>query len=454
MKTLDVMKRASRNIGRSKGRTVLTSLAIAVGAFTIMMSLAAGAGTREYSKNLIESNIDPQSMIAFKDKALNQGNRVGQAPLREYGESKDPSSGLELITQADIDTLSKRSDVDWVEPFYQISIQYAKFEGNDKKYTMDVARYNPSIKSDVTAGELPVKGTRIGQDDIVLPESFAKILGVEASDLIGKKVTITVKSPPDQPSQDELAQLFASGGTEAVQERIKGKTKDIMFEVRAVTRESGSPSLVGGSGSASIDTRSAYDISEYTTKGTDAYHKYYTMTVRAKDGVKPADLKKSLEKDNKIYSMTAEDMQQLVFQFVDVLQYIVTGFGVLALIASVFGIVNTQYISVLERTSQIGLMKALGMRSRKISQLFRYEAAWIGFIGGAIGVGLAWVATYFLNPWITNALNLGEGRYLLKFEWFSAIELLLALIVIAVLAGWFPARKAAKLDPIEALRTE
>jgi putative ABC transport system permease protein len=60
-------------------------------------------------------------------------------------------------------------------------------------------------------------------------------------------------------------------------------------------------------------------------------------------------------------------------------------FGILALIASVFGIINTQYISVLERTREIGLMKALGMRGRHVSRLFQYEAAWIGFLGGTLG---------------------------------------------------------------------
>ena len=63
--------------------------------------------------------------------------------------------------------------------------------------------------------------------------------------------------------------------------------------------------------------------------------------------------------------------------------------GILALIASVFGIINTQYISVLERTQQIGLMKALGMRGKHVAKLFRYEAASIGLLGGVIGAALA-----------------------------------------------------------------
>lgn len=454
MKRLDIARRAGRNLRQSKGRTLLTAFAIAVGAFTIMMSLAAGAGTRQYAKNLIESNIDPQALMVFKDKSLDQGSSVGQAGLQEYSEDKDPLSGLEMFTQSDIDKLRARNDVDWVEPFYQIKVDYAIFEGSSKKYTIDVSRYDPSIKSEVVAGTLPPKGQRIGVDEVVMPDSFAKVLGQSPKELIGKRVTLTVSSQPAELSQDELQQLYITGGASAVQERMKGETKDITLTIRAFTATSASSSAVSSSGSAAtIDTQTAYDISEYTTKGTSDYHKYYTATVRAKDGVKSEELKQRLI-DAGYGAMTAQDMQQIIFQFVDVLQYIVTGFGVLALIASVFGIINTQYISVLERTSQIGLMKALGMPNRGIGKLFRYEAAWIGFLGGLIGIMLAWVAVYFLNPWVTQVLNLGDGNYLLSFEWMSAGLLLISLILVAIVAGWFPSRKAAKLDPIEALRTE
>ena len=129
------------------------------------------------------------------------------------------------------------------------------------------------------------------------------------------------------------------------------------------------------------------------------------------------------------------------------------GFGALAILASIFGIINTQYISVLERTQQIGLMKALGMRSRDVRRLFRYEAAWIGFLGGTIGVVLAFLVT-LLNPVIAKTLSLEKGTELLQMDWAMSAVLILGLMLVAILSGWFPSRKAAKLDPIEALRTE
>ena len=147
-------------------------------------------------------------------------------------------------------------------------------------------------------------------------------------------------------------------------------------------------------------------------------------------------------------------MQGFLFQIINVIQIVIVIFAGLALIASVFGIINTQYISVLERTSQIGLMKALGMSRKDVGKLFRYEAAWIGFLGGLVGSGFAVLLGTLVNPGISKALELENGMSILIFSLDKIIFLILGLMLVAIIAGWFPSRKASRLDPIEALRTE
>lgn len=458
MRVTDIIRRAGRSLRQAKARTLLTSLAIAVGAFTLTLSIAAGEGSRQYADKLIGSNINPRALFIVKDKNLFGAGNPTQSSLREYDPDATNRGGtvIKQLTQADVDALKARDDLENVTPTYQLTMQYMVVEGSDKKYTAEIGPYDSSVRNEAAAGALPSLGEQIENNEIVMPESFAETLVTQKiapnkAALIGKTLTVTVVKPSVQPTEAEINALIASEGTAGLRKLAQGETKDVKLTIRALTKQS-STALAAGS-SLQISTNLARELAEYTTKGTDNYQKYLGVSALAKEGADPETVKAALN-DAGYPSQTAKDLQNLLFTIVNILQGIVTGFGILALIASVFGIINTQYISVLERTQQIGLMKALGMRGFSVALLFLFEAAWIGFIGGAIGSGLAWTVGTVANPWITETISLGEGNYLLVFEWLPILLLIASLILVAMLAGFFPARKAAKLDPIEALRTE
>ena len=92
MKAVDIFRRAGQSLGEAKARTLLTSLAIAVGAFTVTLSLAAGAGTRAYTDRLISSNVDEQLLVIAKDKTIFGEDGEGMASqtgLKEYSETQE-----------------------------------------------------------------------------------------------------------------------------------------------------------------------------------------------------------------------------------------------------------------------------------------------------------------------------------------------------------------------------
>ena len=454
MKRIDILRRAGRNLRQAKGRTFLTALAISVGAFTLTLSLAAGQGAREYADNLLKNNIDPQALFIVKDKSITSTS--AGSGLREYSDDLSAVNGgsgssvaFKMITDQDVAKLETRKDLKQIVPIYSLSSKYVMFEGNSKKYYAPLNYYDASTVNEVAAGSLPKLGEQIGDDEIIVPEQYLGILHTSAKKLLGKKITIVAAQAVATPSEQEIQQAFFSSGNDAVTELLKPKTKEYVFTVRAVVKKStlsfaSSPQL-------HVSTGAAKDIYGYTNAGTENAGKYIGVTAIATTD--STATKNQLEKDYGYSVQTAKDAQGLLCTFVNILQGIVAGFAMLALIASVFGIINTQYISVLERTSQIGLMKALGMSNRAIAKLFRYEAAWIGFLGGLLGVGLGLIVGWLANPSITKALDLGES-HLLIFVWWQLALLVAALILVAIVAGWLPSRKAAKLDPIEALRTE
>ena len=457
MRRLDILKRAGRNLRQAKGRTFLTSLAIAVGAFTLTLSLAAGAGARQYATNLLQNNIDPQALFIVKDSKLTSAGI--SSTMQEYSTDLKSTSGpagrgvtIKLMTAADVTTLQKRGDIEQVIPVYQLNAKYATFEGNPKQWVAPLTYYDASTVNDVAAGSLPPLGQQIGDNEILVPKEFVDTLGVSPASLVGKTVILTVaQTTAPTPSQAQIAQAYLSGGDQAVQDLVKPQTKDFSFTVRAVLAPSAM--ALTSNPRLHVSTNAAKQINDFANAGSQDGVTYFGVTALAKKGLDPETVKKSIQSDYGYTVQTAQDAQSALFTFVNILQGIVAGFAMLALIASVFGIINTQYISVLERTSQIGLMKALGMSRRDIAKLFRYEAAWIGFLGGAIGIVAGLLVGVVANPSITKALNLGDNA-LLIFIWWQLGLLLVGLIGVAIVAGWFPARKAARLDPIEALRTE
>ncbi|MBI4193311.1 MAG: ABC transporter permease [Candidatus Colwellbacteria bacterium] len=137
-----------------------------------------------------------------------------------------------------------------------------------------------------------------------------------------------------------------------------------------------------------------------------------------------------------------------------ILQIILALFGIAALVVAVIGMVNTMTISLLERINEIGIMKVFGISEGDVEKLFILEAAMIGFLGGASGIAIGFVFSQFLNVVINILASTLGGKPVSLFVypvWFI-VTILSFSFVVGIITGFFPARRAARLDPLQALR--
>ena len=132
------------------------------------------------------------------------------------------------------------------------------------------------------------------------------------------------------------------------------------------------------------------------------------------------------------------------------MQGVLVGIASISLIVGGIGIMNTMYTSVLERTREIGIMKSFGATQKNIFSLFLIESGLLGMLGGIIGVSLGFIISksveYFSFQYYQNQLIRAE------FSPYLLIGALLFAFLVGTLSGSLPARQAAKLKPIEAMR--
>ena len=265
--------------------------------------------------------------------------------------------------------------------------------------------------------------------ELTVPNSWLESLGAEsAEDAVGQSVTLAVSD-------------------------VVGERHTVEAEIVGVSAPL--PSGVGGSILPSTALNEELSAAQSTGLPEDRQNTYIQAVATVDDmAAHEMDVKNALVENN-LMGTTMEDQLGVLRGIIDTVTWVLNGFGLIALLAASFGIVNTLLMSVQERTREIGLMKALGMSNGKVFGLFSMEAVMIGLMGSVIGVGLGLVAGLVGNTLlIEGPLSGVAGLTLFAVDPLSLLWITLLILGIAFLAGTLPAARAARKDPIEALRHE
>lgn len=425
MKFFDLLVTANKNLMRNKGRTILTALAVFVGSFAIVLISGFSDGINNYIDRQPESLEDDSYLMITPDDSLGLGD-LGQG-VEEYGEKK---KNKDTISDADINKIKEVPGVVSVDKYYQVSIEYITSSKTDKKFTTPLLPSpSDSMKIDMIAGKNVSNDA--AQYQIALTDNLLSPLGFKtAQDAIGERVSLGVKNMATSKIKEVEATvtgvqsktIIALGGSlinRSLANQIhQDQTSELSNEVAAIAP------------GATVDLDSNLSAEELQS---------------VKD--KLADLGYN--------AMTSSDKTNSARSFFDALTTILIFFGAIALLAASIGIVNTLYMSVQDRTREIGLMKAIGLGDSEVRLIFSLEALMLGFWGSILAI-IAALATGAVINMVAEKTFLADlpGFTLVEFNPLTLLVFAGFVMFIALIASLLPARRASKLDPIEALRYE
>lgn len=433
MRTTDIVRMASKNAFRSRLRTTLTVLSLFVGALTLTLTTALGAGVNDYVERQV-ATLSSGDILLVSPAATAQADDEGPTEYdpdgRQQGAAGNPLTSGTLLNDDDIRAIEQIDGVRSVEPISQVTVDWIAASGSssDTRFDVDINPTSSIGQSDLVAGDQLDQDS--AQDQIVLPEEFVEALGFSDADgAIGQTVTLGYTDATQAEQEVNAAvvgiareSLFAAGaGANAALTTVIADAQSVEGQPAAW------PLAVAHLESADGENATAEDIQ------------------RVKDDLAEADLA----------GQTIEDQLGIVQTVINGIIGVLNAFAVVALIAASFGIVNTLLMSVQERTREIGLMKAMGMSNGRVFTLFSLEAVVIGFLGSVLGalvaIGLGSVLSVALADTVLSGL---PGLQIMLFTPGNVIGVIVIIMLIAFLSGVLPARRAARQDPIESLRYE
>lgn len=442
MRFIDLVSLIIYNLGRRKGRVLLTAVGVVIGtaAVVVLVSLAVGLQKNATQQlwgisDLTSIEVYPgyQEVMAVESK--------GGGGVAMYG----GDTGVKLLTPAAIKEISAIPGVrqaiihDYMQAGAEIYFGKLMSWGN-------VMGVNVSDLSDM--GLTAVRGTtELAKGTMVIgswvPQNF-----YDPKPRPGEEMT----EPPDLLDQTiRLVLIKYTQDGEEVRRTFNVRIVGILDETRG---------MADGNMYMRLEDVTAFSEWARGTRINRDKEGYSMLIVKAEDPDVVLDVADQINTMGYMAN-TPQSYLEGINSFFLVLQIIFGGVGAIALLVAAIGIANTMAMAILERTREIGLMKAVGATNRDVLSIFLGEAAGIGFVGGLGGVVLGWGASAILNvvalSYFASQASQGGGALPTAAAstpfWLPVFALVFAT-VIGLLSGLYPALRAATLVPVNALKYE
>ncbi len=442
MKLLDLVRLIFGNLSRRKARVALTAIGVVIGtaAVVILVSLAIGlqknANEQLYG---IGDLTQIQVMPAYEMEGPMMGGGGGMVV------TKGEQQSARLLTNSALDELRSIPGVASVIPreylMTGVIVKYQKLEGGVNIIgveTPDLA----NLGLEATEG-----GTELARGTVVIgamvPSNFynpRQRPGDEPPpppELYGQQIQIVVMKWDQQ-------------GTEI--------RKNLSVRVTGVLKETRGES----DWTMYLPLEQIKSLNEWSQGQRINYNKdgYSQVVVKVQDVEQVLDISEQITEMG-FQAFTPQSFVQGINNFYVILQFIFGGVGAIALLVAAIGIANTMAMSILERTREIGLMKAVGATNRDVLAIFLGEAAGIGFLGGLGGVIIGWLAGQGINVialvYLANQAGQQGGAppsvAVYTPVWLPLFALIFSTII-GMISGLYPALRAATMIPVMALKYE
>ncbi len=400
------IKLAFNNMKQKLNRNILVSVGVSIGIMSVILMLSLGNGLKSYFSDMVNSFMNPL---------------VVEVNMPVKADPDDPSAAMKAMMgqktsfeKENIDELSTIAGVTSVESGFS----FTSIDGsNNLKYEdkqSDIMMLN-GMSSNVTDDNIE-EGRKPGENEILVNRKIADNLG---GDIIGKKVNLNT---------------IING------QIIKGD-----FLVSGIYTTGSDDPMASSNEIAYIN----YEDLEALFKEIGSELKPSTIYLVANNENDASEIK-SIISERGYTGSTQEIMGDQMLTMLNILTIVLAGIAGISLLVSSIMILVVLYIGVVERTKEIGLLRAIGARSKDIKRIFVSEAFLIGVLSGTIGIVAAFLISLVVNMGSTKAFDMQvvniTGAYVLIGISTSTI--------ISMLAGLLPANKASKLDPVDSLRTE